>query len=307
MKGQHLRELRLLIVGVGAVGGYIGSTLIDAGLDVTFLVHPARQKVLESEGLRLSRGGDIHAAEVSTVTAATLGPEYDAVFLAVKAFALEGAIADLTQVGRSPAIIPSLNGIRHIDALSAAFPGQVLGGVTLVSTELEADGAIRVIQPGGTLTFGELDGSTTDRTERIQAATSRSTIPFKNSATIVADMWEKWLFLASGGALNTLLDADVGQAAAVEGGTRTANAVVDEIADIMTAAGHTPRPEALESARSTLTQPASPFTTSMYRDHVAGRHVEVEAILGDLVRLADAHRRQAPLVSAAAAALRVER
>jgi len=299
--------MRYLIVGAGAVGGYLAALLQESGHRVTLLVRPERAGILARDGLVLVEAdGSSTASPVETVTADTVRPEYDVVLLSVKAYALPSAISDLRNaVGSDTVIIPSLNGIGHIEALDAAFPGQVLGGVCLVATELRADGAIRVLRPGASLAFGELDGHVTDRVRRI--ADDLDDAPFETavSSTIVADMWEKWLLLASGGATNTLLGADVGRIVAADGGTRTAEAVIDEVVEVMTRAGHAPRTDAVQRARGILTQTGSGFTTSMYRDHRAGRPVEVEAVLGDLVRRADSLGAPVPLLAAAAAALRI--
>lgn len=299
--------MRYLIVGAGAVGGYLAALLQESGHRVTLLVRPERARILARDGLVLAEpDGPTSAFPMETVTADTVRPEYDVVLLSVKAYALPGAIADLRgAIGPDTVVIPSLNGIAHIEALDAAFPGQVLGGVCLTATELRDDGAIRILRPGATLGFGELDGQDTERVRRIADDLSDSPIESSASTTIVADMWEKWLLLASGGATNTLLGADVGRIVAADGGARTAEAVVDEVVDVMTRAGHAPRTDAVQRARGVLTEAGSHFTTSMYRDHRAGRPVEVEAVLGDLVRRADRLDTPAPLLAAAAAALRI--
>ena len=87
--------LRILIVGAGAVGGYFGGRLAQAGRDVTFLVRPARAKQLSRDGLRIvSPHGDA-VLSPKVVSAEEIDTPYDLVFLSVRAYALEAAMGDL--------------------------------------------------------------------------------------------------------------------------------------------------------------------------------------------------------------------
>src|SRR3981189_688255 len=111
--------MKILIVGAGAVGGYFGARLAQAGRDVTFLVRPSRAQHLRSEGLRvLSPHGDL-TLQPTTITAEELHSSFDIVFLSVKAQALDQAMKDMAPaVGPDTMIYPVLNGMRHIETLT---------------------------------------------------------------------------------------------------------------------------------------------------------------------------------------------
>src|SRR5438105_11046809 len=136
--------LRIRFVGAGAVGGYFGGRLAQAGGDVTFLVRPSRAKQLSRDGLRIiSPHGDA-VLTPKLVSADKIDAPYDLVFLSVKAYALEAAMNDLAAaVGPDTMILPVLNGMRHIDLLTKRFGEHaVIGGVCLVATEIDAEGRI---------------------------------------------------------------------------------------------------------------------------------------------------------------------
>jgi 2-dehydropantoate 2-reductase len=127
--------MRILIVGAGAVGGYFGGRLAEAGRDVTFLVRPSRAKQLRQDGLRIiSPHGDA-VLTPKLVSAGEIDAPYDLVFLAVKAYALEAAMNDLgPAVGPETMILPVLNGMRHLDLLMQRFrTDAVIGGVCNVA------------------------------------------------------------------------------------------------------------------------------------------------------------------------------
>ena len=170
--------MRILVVGAGAVGGYFGGRLLEAGRDVTFLVRPRRAAELAKHGLTIrSPVGDFHRPSPPTVLQEDLAEPFDLILLSCKAFDLEGAITSFAKaVGPATAILPLLNGMRHIDRLTERFgPERVLGGQCAISVTLGPDGDIVHFNDWHALSFGELDGSRSpaDRGHRLRAAQRR--------------------------------------------------------------------------------------------------------------------------------------
>src|SRR5207302_5008870 len=157
--------MRILIVGAGAVGGYFGGRLAQAGRDVTFLVRPSRAKQLHRDGLRIiSPHGDA-VLTPKLVTAETIDAPYDLVLLSVKAYALEAAMNDFAPaIGPETMILPVLNGMRHINLLTKRFGEHVvIGGVCLVVAEIDDQGRIVQLADIQRLAYGERNGKTTAR------------------------------------------------------------------------------------------------------------------------------------------------
>ncbi|MTD16060.1 2-dehydropantoate 2-reductase [Nakamurella sp. YIM 132087] len=300
--------MRVLVVGAGAVGGYFGARLAAAGRDVAFLVRPARAATLTEHGLRINEpDGSGSRIRPTLVTADRLQPGWDLVLLSVKAYALDAALADLTPAvdGRT-AILPALNGMRHMDVLRETFGSSaVLGGVAFISAHLDDAGVIEVGGVLPALTFGETDGRLSDRITGVDRTLRDAGFATRLSETIGLDMWEKWYLLAAAGAFNTLMRGPIGPAVAVPGGRETALAILAETGAVCTAAGSAPRSAAVERARAMMTDTDSPFTTSMYKDLVAGHPLEDEQIIGDLVDRAETAGVDVPLLRAARAALAV--
>jgi 2-dehydropantoate 2-reductase len=161
--------MKILVVGAGAVGGYFGARLAEAGRDVTFLVRSSRAQQLQRDGLRiLSPHGDL-TIKPQTITSDQTHSPFDVIFLSVKSLALDQAIADMAPaVGPATMIYPVLNGMRHIDTLAHRFgPAAVLGGVCLVSTELDPQGRIVQINEMQKLIYGEQNGQITTRIQQL--------------------------------------------------------------------------------------------------------------------------------------------
>jgi 2-dehydropantoate 2-reductase len=280
--------MRILVVGAGAVGGYFGGRLLEAGRDVTFLVRPRRATELAKYGLTIrSPVGDFHLASPPTVLQEDLAQPFDLVVLSCKAYDLDGAMASLAkEVGPATAILPLLNGMRHIDRLVERFGAErVLGGQCAISATLGADGAVVHLNDWHALSFGELDGSRSPRIEAIAAELLNAGFDARLADNIRQEMWEKWVFIATTAGITCLMRASVGEYVAA-GATDLALGLLKECASIAAAQGFPLREPAFERARAALTAAGSPIKASMLRDIEGGKPVEGDQILGDLLRRA---------------------
>ena len=280
--------MRTLVVGAGAIGGYFGGRLLETGRDVTFLVRPRRAAELARTGLAIrSRLGDADLPEPPLVFADKLAETFDLVLLALKAHDLDGAMASFAPaVGPDTAILPLLNGIRHLDVLQARFGvAHVLGGQCVISTTLDSEGRIVHLGDAHTLTFGELDRSPSVRIEAIGNEFSGARFEARPSNAILQEMWEKWMFIAASAGITCLMRATIGDIVAA-GAADLAAMLFAECAAIAAKDGFAPRPAFVERTQTMLTAPNSPLTASMLRDVERGALIEADHILGDLLRRA---------------------
>ncbi|TLY79626.1 MAG: 2-dehydropantoate 2-reductase [Gammaproteobacteria bacterium] len=299
--------MRILVVGAGAVGGYFGARLAEAGRDVTFLVRPSRAKQLRQQGLRIVSPHGNATLQPSLITTDDIETSYDLVLLSVKGYALDAAMDDFAaSVGSETMILPVLNGMRHIDLLVRRFgEAVVLGGVCRVATELDDAGRIVQLADFQQLIYGERNGETTARVKALDDTLRGAGFDARVSSDITQAMWEKWVQLASLGAANCLLRGSIGEIVTAQGGTEVSLALVNECAAIATACGHKPSDTFMKQQIAALTAAGSPLTSSMYRDLRKGAPVEAEQILGDLLERGRIHQVNAPLLTAAVVNLRV--
>lgn len=281
--------MRTLIVGAGGTGGYFGGRLLEAGRDVTFLVRPRRAALLAQHGLTIkSSAGDFHHPAPPVVQAESLREPFDLILLSCKAYDLDDAMASLAPaVGPGTAILPTLNGMRHMDALEQRFGANaVLGGVCMIASTIDDAGRVLHLNNIHSIVFGEPDGSQSDRVKSIAADLSHGRFDSRASDAIIQEMWEKWVFIATGAGITSLMRSTVGDIEAA-GGAPLAQQLLAECAAIATRAGHQPSAASLERGRVTFTAPGSSLTASMYRDIERGGRTEGEHILGDLLRRGD--------------------
>jgi 2-dehydropantoate 2-reductase len=299
--------LRILIVGAGAVGGYFGGRLAQAGRDVTFLVRPSRAKQLSQDGLRIiSPHGDA-VLSPKLINADKIDAPYDIIFLSVKAYALEAAMNDFAAaVGLETMIFPVLNGMRHIDILTKRFGEHaVIGGVCLVAAEIDHQGRIVQLADFQRLVYGERNGESTPRLKALDVTLQGAGFDARPSPEIMQAMWEKWVQLASLGAITCLMRGTIGEIVAAPGGAELSIDVLNESVAVATACGQKPSEKVLSRHAAAMTAPGSSLTSSMYRDLRKGAPVEADHILGDFIERGSAHRVTTPLLKAAFVNLRV--
>ena len=283
--------MRVLVVGAGAIGGYFGGRLAEAGRDVTFMVRAGRAAQLARDGLVIrSPRGDAHLPAPAFVTTEQIAGPYDLVLLSCKAYDLDSAMDGVAAaVGPGTVILPLLNGINHVDALEARFgAAHVFGGQCAISATLGASGEVLHLAEGAALSFGARDAAGAGLVAAVGGVLLGAPgFDARASEAIMQDMWEKWVFLATLAAMTCLMRSAVGDIVTA-GGAAAVRGVLDECRAAAAAAGFAPREAHVAWATKMLTSAGSAFTASMLRDVEAGGRTEADHVIGDMLRRRDA-------------------
>ena len=275
--------MRILVVGAGAIGGYFGARLAAAGRDVTFLVRPKRAEQLARGLFVRSPRGDVTVVAPKGVTESTLREPFDLIFLSCKSFDLEGAMDSFAAaVGPTTLILPTLNGMAHIEKLQSRFgAGAVLGGQCQISTTLDGDGNVIHLNDTHQMSYGALDGKRDARLEAVEKSLTGAGFDAVSSDHVLQDMWEKWLFIATMAGMTCLMRASLGDIEKA-GATPIALALFEECSAVAAKNDHPPRAIMAERIRKMLATPGSTLTASMLRDVEGRKRTEHEHLLGDL-------------------------
>jgi 2-dehydropantoate 2-reductase len=234
-----------------------------------------------------------------------LHENFDLVLLSCKAYDLDGAITSFTPaVGPHTAIVPLLNGMRHLEILDQHFGRErVLGGQCLIAASVN-QGEIVHLNENHELSFGERDGGLSDRVERIASLMDGVRFNAHASTEIVLEMWEKWVFLTSLAGSTCLMRASIGDICASPGGTDFILGLLDECRSIAADAGYPMRQEKSSRARGMLTSAGSTLTASMLRDIERNAPIEADHIVGDLLNRGEKSHKKLPHLNTAYAHLK---
>jgi 2-dehydropantoate 2-reductase len=285
--------MRILVLGAGAIGGYFGGRLVQAGADVTFLVRERRAEQLRERGLVVRSPHGDFTVPVRTIVQADRGSTADLVLLTCKAYDLDSAIETIrAAVGPATCIVPLLNGVAHIDRLVAAFDAaRVAGGSCAIPATLTPEGEVVQLGTFHRIVFGRLASTSADAEPKLEALRDRyaaTPVPVELSADMMTALWEKFVGLATLAAMTCLMRASVGDILHADDGAALLAETFEACRRTAEAEGYPPRAPALESFRGMLSDRASTLTASMLRDLEGGGRTEAAHIVGDMLRRAQA-------------------
>ena len=280
-------NLRIAVIGAGAVGGYFGGRLAQAGAEVVFVARGAHLTALRTQGLRVtSLAGDFTLDRVTaTDSPAEIGP-VDYVLVAVKAWQVPEVASTLGPLlGPETAILPLENGVEAADQLSQVIgPERVLGGMCRIISFVAEPGVIRHVGATPLVALGEFDGRRSARLVRLQEALDRAGVSVETPADIVATLWEKLLFIAPFGGVGAVARAPIGVIRALPGTRRLIERAMQEIHTLAQARGVRMADDTVTRALAYIDTLPPASTASLQRDLAAGRPSELEALIGVVVR-----------------------
>jgi 2-dehydropantoate 2-reductase len=299
--------VKIAIVGVGAIGGYLGTRLALAGEDVTFIARGANLEALQTRGIRLiSDGGTEEVVPRVTATAdyTAAGPQ-DLVILAMKAHQVASVAADVPKLfGPDTVVVPMQNGIPYWYFF--AHPGplegsrvasvdpdgsivarigceRVIGCVVYPAAELLAPGVIKHVE-GNRFPVGEPNGTRSERVDRVAACFVAAGLKSPVLEDIRAEIWLKLWGNMTFNPISALSRATLAGICQYPPSRELAAGMMTEAQAVAHKLGITFRVP-LEK-RIAGAEKVGHHKTSMLQDVEAGRPLEIDALLGTVIELA---------------------
>ena len=280
--------MRIAVMAAGGVGGYFGARLVKAGHDVTFIARGAHLAAIRETGLKIDSDIEtLHVADAqATDDPAEIGP-VDVVMFAVKLWDMEAsAAACAPMLGPETAVIPFLNGVESVDALTRVLGADhALGGVARISAVIAEPGVIRQMGGFASLQFGEVSGERTARIEAFASACEEAGFPGEIVPDVHVALWEKFTFLSALSGITAASRGPIGPIRETEAGAEMIRRAIAETAAVGRAKG-VPLDDELEARSWTFGQkiPAA-MKASMLADLEAGKRLEAPWLSGAVSRM----------------------
>jgi 2-dehydropantoate 2-reductase len=294
--------MRFAIFGAGAVGGYFGARLAQAGHDVAFIARGAHLDALRKRGLtvRSPALGDFTVAARAEQDPARIGP-VDLVILAVKAYDNASALPAIRPLlGPATAILPLQNGVDAPSELAALYGEEpVLGGTAYIAAALTAPGEVTQTGTHRRIVFGEVFGTlprVSDRVARWREVLAAADIQADAAADGRVAIWEKFIFLVALAGFTGAARLPIGPLWADAAVRAQFLEAAREIERLARAEGVPVAADVVDRIDSYVAAIPGSMRSSLLIDLSQGRRIEVEALQGAVVRRAAALNLPVPVV-----------
>jgi 2-dehydropantoate 2-reductase len=290
-------DMKTVIIGSGAVGGYFGAKLALGGNDVTFIARGEQLDAIRRSGLRITGiSGDFKVFPAKATDRIGEAGTADLVILGVKAWQVKEAAKNLGPVmDKETIILPLQNGVLAAEELCEVIDSRnVIGGLCRIMSKIEAPGVIRHFGIDPFIVFGELNNEKTDRVLKLKEIFDKAEIGSKISDNILADLWKKFIGICAGGLL-AVTRSTYGEVMELNETRLMMHELLTEIYDLSRKAGIDIHPDYVERTMKVIDGFPYDSTSSMTRDIWEGKPSEIEYQNGAVVRLGEKYGINTPV------------
>jgi len=288
------------VIGTGALGGYYGARLQQAGADVHFLLNSDCDHV-RRHGLRIeSVNGDFELPQVNAYQNADDLPACDVTVVALKATHNHLLPKLLPPPTRDGGLVVVLQNGLGVDEAAAEIvgPDKVVGGLCFICSNKVRPGHIHHLDYGritlGEYTADQQPGGLTDRLARLQADFERAAIPIALTPDLLEARWKKLVWNIPFNGLSVVLNASTVEMITRPPTRAISVALMEETLAAAAAVHNRHIPPAFIDDMVSATEQMKPYQPSMKLDFDAGRSLEIEAIYGQPLRLAQQAKLDVP-------------
>jgi 2-dehydropantoate 2-reductase len=278
--------VRIAVIGAGAVGGYYGGVLARHGEDVALICRGPHRDAIVRDGLKVeSHWGNFTVKPRATANPSEVGP-VDLVIYAVKTYSNSEAMPLIKHLlGPQTVVLGIQNGAESAARVADVYGWDcVLAGATYIESARPAPGRIHQAGPTARIAFGEQDGSASERVKRVEKALSKPGIQVQVSDDIRSTLWSKLVSVASIGTVMTSFRSNYVEVLENPEGERTVRTLMEEIVAVGRAKGVRFPADVIESRIADARGDAPNLVSSMQLDFNDGRALELEDLIGAVVR-----------------------
>lgn len=285
--------MRILVIGLGALGGVFATLLKKDGHHIAALDRAETVNAISDRLVRISGIWGDHESRLDELASnpEKLSGNYDLAILTVKSFntreALEGG---LRLIDDSTRVILAQNGYGNYEAAQNVLPrNQLIVGRVIFGAQIVEPGHSKVTVIADDVILGQPDGEIPEAEVKMLAETiNHAGIPCRASTAVMQFLWGKILYNSALNSLGAILEVNYGTLAGLEWTRQTMNAVIDEIFSVL-AAMKQPMPWDESAYRelfyTKLIPPTANHFPSMLQDIQSGRRTEIDFLNGAVVAL----------------------
>lgn len=278
--------MKVTVVGAGGVGGYFGGRLLQVGVDVTFVARGAHLEALNADGLHVrSILGDFTVPVRATDDPASSGAA-DYVLVTVKSYDTDRVASMLGPLaGDETAVVSLQNGVDNEERLAAVLgDDRVVGGAAYIFATIAEPGVIDHTGGPASVVLGEWRGGTSARVASLVETFRAANVTADDSSNIRAVLWSKFAFICAQGGVTAAVRLPIGEIRSQPAGRELFRNLAAEVCAVAAAEG-IELPADLPDKTLGFANALEPGAgSSLHDDLVHGRRMELDTLLGEVIR-----------------------
>lgn len=279
--------MKILIYGVGGVGGYFGGRLTTTSHHITFIARGAHLEAIKQKGLQIhSITGDFTAIPDFATDNLSKIEQPDLVILGIKSWqVVEAAKALKSYLKPETVVLPLQNGAANADKLVQVLPQEnVLNGLCRIISFIDGPGVIKHPAFEPSITFGEVDNTRSERVNKIKSLFDQAEITNHIAHDIEAEVWKKFLFICTISGVGGLTRVPVGKIRESNYLYKVMQDTAQEILTIAQAKNIALTQKDLDKTFASIDAQDPNTTASTQRDIMEGKPSELENFNGYIVK-----------------------
>ncbi len=200
--------MKIAVVGLGGVGGYIGANLAKTSHEVVGFARGEHLAQIQKNGLTIVEDNCSWNVPLQAKTLQEAEGIFDIVLFCVKSYDLQNSFEAIdSHVNSQTILISFANGVSHGDILRDLSQSIVLDGCVYILSHIEEAGVIRKKGKVFAIVFGGENQATQTLASLFEQASLRA----KLSTNIQTDIWRKYIFISAFATITSFYDKSIGQ------------------------------------------------------------------------------------------------
>lgn len=290
-------KTKIVIVGLGGVGGYYGGMLAkqyadNPDVEIYFVARGAHLRKVQENGLTLiTEKGTFQVYPTLATDDVTEIGTADYIIMTPKSYDLDATVAQIKPiVGLNTVILPLLNGIDNSDRIRTLLPGtEVWQGCCYIVARLNEPGVVESSGGVHRFNFGYEYKQSNERLIDFETLLKEAGIDATFHEKIMHVIWTKFFFISSTASLTSYFDVSFGALLTDEVRKATLVSVLEELLLVANAEGAEIEHTVIDKVIHQLEKLPFETTASMHSDFKAGKNTEVQGLTGAVIQLAKKH------------------
>lgn len=284
------KKTRIILVGIGGVGGFFGGLLAKEyfesdQVEIIFIARGEHLKRIKADGLKVIQGETTFTAHpfLATDNFAEAGSA-DYIILCTKSYDLEETTAQLNPcLTKNTIVIPLLNGVNNAERIRIILPSQtVLDGCAYIVSHIKKPGVIENLGNVQKIFFGQ-DNVQNERFSALEKIMEKAGIDATYSQKISTIVWTKFIFISAIATATSYYDKTVGEVAEKHDGILFK--LIEELKKIALAKNIPIDEDITDKVFDRLKHVPYNNTTSMQRDFKGNKpHTELESLTNYVIK-----------------------